>query len=68
MKNQYKSDLSQTIHELAKDLTEMDLLSDKEMQKYERNCLVSSTKPTYEDTSIPEQKPMPVYANSNSKR
>ena len=67
MKNLYKSDLSQTIHELAKDLNEMDLLSDKEMREYDRNCLVASPKPAYENTGTPVQT-IPVYASSNPKR
>ena len=67
MKNQYKSDLSQTIHELAKDLNGIDLISDKEMREYDQSCLVSSPEQTYESTSVPAQ-PIPAYASSSPKR
>ena len=68
MKNKYQSELLASLHETAAGLHKIGVIDDKEMYEYDQDCLVSSPKPTYECTTIPEQKPIPVYASSDPQR
>ena len=64
MKSKYESELLGSLHETAVGLNKIGVISEIEMQEYDRDCLVSNPKPSSEGKSIPKQKPIPVYANS----
>ena len=67
MKNKYKSEPLEAIHESMKDLHEIGLLSDERMRHFDEACLVKPTTPPVPRAST--QKPLsgtrsvaPVYA------
>jgi len=63
MKNKYKSDFLESLHETAVGLHTIGVINDKEMGKYDKDCLVSDPKTTYESIGV-TVKPTPVYAKS----
>jgi len=69
MKNKYNSDLLGSLHETAVGLHNIGVISDKEMNEYDKDCLVPASKTSSENastsgTSVPV-KPPPVYAGSS---
>ena len=47
MKKKYQSKQLQAIHEDAKDMHEAGIISDAEMRKFDRGCLVQEPKPIH---------------------
>jgi len=47
-KGKYKSELLMVCHMEAKAMHEVGVISDKEMDEYDRDCLVSPAKTTFE--------------------
>jgi DNA-binding transcriptional regulator YiaG len=64
MKNKYKSELLESLHETAAGLHNIGVISGKEMCKYDRDCLVSAPKTSSENTKVPV-KTAPVFAGSS---
>ena len=62
MKKKYKSDLLESLHETAVGLHTIKVINDKEMQEYDRDCLISEPKNPSESTGV-QVKPPPVYAS-----
>jgi DNA-binding transcriptional regulator YiaG len=63
MKNKYKSEFLESLHETSVGLHNIGVISDKEMREYDRDCLVSAPKTPSESTSVPV-KTTPVFADS----
>jgi len=66
MKNKYKSDLLESLHETAVGLHNIGIISGKEMREYDRDCLVSTPETPSENTSVPV-KMVPVLARSSQR-
>jgi len=65
MKNKYNSDLLESLHETAVGLYKIGVISGKEMQEYDKDCLVSAPKISSETSSV-SVKPAAAYAESPS--
>jgi DNA-binding transcriptional regulator YiaG len=63
MKNKYKSEFLESLHETAVGLHNIGVINGKEMREYDRDCLVSAPKTSSENTSIPV-KTTQVFADS----
>ena len=63
-KGKYKSELLMVCHMDAQAMHAVGAISDKEMRKYDQDCLVSHPKITSKSTDISGQKTMPIYAGS----
>ena len=61
-KGKYKSELLMVCHMDAQAMYAVGAISDKEMQEFDQECLVSPAKTLSENTDAKEQKTMPVYA------
>lgn len=66
MMKTYKSELLMVCHMDAKAMHEVGAISDKEMLKYDRECLVAETKPSYGSSSTQPQS-VPVFAAPGKK-
>ena len=66
MKNKYRSELCESLHETAVGLHKAGVISDKEMGKYDKDCLVSSPQAPSKSASV-TVKAIPAYANSPRK-
>jgi hypothetical protein len=62
-KGKYKSELYMVIHQDAQAMYEVGAISDKEMQEYDRGCLVPPRK-TCESKGTAAAQPVPLYAGS----
>ena len=63
-KEKYKSELLMVCHMDAKAMHEVGAISDKEMQEFDRDCLISSPKRSFNTTKNPSQKPTPAYTKA----
>ena len=63
-KGKYKSEILMVCHMDAKAMHEAGAISDKEMQEYDQDCLISPLKRNSASIKAPSQKPTPIYANS----
>jgi DNA-binding transcriptional regulator YiaG len=63
MKNKCNSDFFESLHETAVGLHKIGIISDKEMQEYDQDCLVVPQKTSSENNSVPV-KTIPVYADT----
>ena len=52
MKNEYKSELLESLHETAVGLHNIGVINDKEMCKYDKDCLVPAPKISSESKSV----------------
>ena len=66
MKKKYESELLGSLHETAAGLYKIGVIDDNEMREYDKACLVSDSKPSYEyeSKSAPVHSPIPAYASS----
>jgi DNA-binding transcriptional regulator YiaG len=62
-KGKYKSELLMVCHMDAKAMHEVGAISDKEMREYDKDCLVSIPKTSFEGR-VSTRNPIPVYASS----
>ena len=63
-KGKYKSELMMVCHMDAKAMHEAGVINDKEMQEYDRDCLIY-TPDESKRMKASNQKPTPVYTSSN---
>ena len=64
-KGKYKSELLMVCHMDAKAMHDVGVISDKEMQEYDRDCLVHLSETTVSgSTNTLNQKSTPAYASS----
>jgi DNA-binding transcriptional regulator YiaG len=64
--NKYESELLGSLHETAVGLHKIGVINDKEMREYDRDCLVSDPKSSFEGKSASINKPIPAFASSGS--
>jgi DNA-binding transcriptional regulator YiaG len=60
----YQSEALKVIHQDAEGLHRLGIISDKEMQEYDRGCLVPQPKTSSGAINVPNHKPIPAYADS----
>jgi DNA-binding transcriptional regulator YiaG len=65
MKNKYKSEFLESLHETAVGLHKIGVINSKEIREYDKDCLVPVAKTSSENTSIP-LKTTPVFASPSS--
>ena len=63
-KGKYKSELLMVCHMDVQAMYKIGVISEKEMEEYDHDCLLSPPKPTSEGKGIRKQKPAIVYAGS----
>jgi DNA-binding transcriptional regulator YiaG len=51
LKKRYQSEMLQVIHEDMKGMYELGIISDAEMRKFDKECLVQEPKPVYKSVS-----------------
>jgi len=64
MKNKYKSEFLESLHETAVGLHNIGVINNKEMSEYDKDCLVPEPKTSSENISVPV-KSTPVYAGAS---
>ena len=66
-KGVYKSELLMVCHMDAKAMHEVGAITDKQMQEYDRGCLVSPPQSNSPRSSAPKHQPIPAYAGAQGK-
>jgi len=56
LKKKYQSKILQVIHEDMKGMYELGIISDAEMRKFDKECLVQEPKPAYKSVSSARRK------------